>query len=118
MKVSKTQLRRLIAEERVKLVTEQAGSGTSTRIVPKDGETIGQMPSELEDLLSMELQYFFEEAVLEEDYEGTGPTWEKEVNMASDAFRTAIIDSGALKSILQLWRDVEDGLHNGEYYSG
>ena len=36
MKVSKTQLRRLIAEERAKLVTEQAGSGTSTRTPCRD----------------------------------------------------------------------------------
>ena len=116
MKLNKTQIRRLIAEERTKLVREQAGAPTGTpRIVPVDGETIGQMPSELEDQLSMELQYYFEEAILEEEYDGTGPTWEKEVNVASDAFRRAIIDSGALKSVLELWRDVEDGLHNGEY---
>ncbi len=127
MKINKSQLRRIIAEERAKLVMEQpisgeqarqmsAGSGETRRIVPKDGETIGQTPSELEDQLSMELQYYFEEAVLEEKYDGTGPTWEKEVNMASDAFRRALIDAGALKSVLELWRDVEDGLHNGEYY--
>jgi len=117
MKINKTQLRRLIAEERAKLVREQAGSPEGTRrIVPVDGETIGQMPSELEEQLAMEMQYYFQEAIEAEEYDGTGPTWDKEVMAASNAFYQALVDSGALKSVLELWRDVEDGLHNGEYY--
>ena len=119
MKINKTQLRRLIAEERAKLVREQAGTPEgSRRIVPVDGETIGQMPSELEEQLAMEMQYYFQEAIEAEEYDGTGPTWDKEIMSASNAFYQALVDSGALKSVLELWRDVEDGLHNGEYYSG
>ena len=118
MKINKSQLRRLIAEERAKLVREQAGSGAPGGIVPKDGQTIGQMPSELEEQLAMEMQYYFQEAIEAEDYEGTGPTWDKEIMAASNSFYQGIIDSGALKSILELWADVEDSLHNGNYYSG
>ena len=117
MKINKSQLRRIIAEERAKLVREQAGAPEgSRRIVPVDGETVGQLPSELEEQLAMEMQYFFQEAVEAEEYDGTGPTWDKEIMTASNAFYQGIIDSGALKSILELWADVEDGLHNGEYY--
>lgn len=116
MKINKSTLKRIIAEERAKLVREQAGApADSRRIVPVDGETVGQMPSELEEQLAMEMQYFFQEAVEAEEYDGTGPTWEKEIMNASNAFYQGIVDSGALKSILELWRDVEDGLHNGEY---
>ena len=118
MKINKSQLRRIIAEERAKLVNEQAGSPATGRVVPKDGETIGQVPSEREEQLAMEMQYYFQEAIEAEDYDGTGPTWDKEIMAASNAFYQGIIDSGALKSILELWADVEDGLHNGEYYSG
>mgnify|MGYP001212376775 FL=1 len=115
MKIKKSTLRRIIAEERAKLVNEQAGSPATGRVVPTDGETIGQMPSELEEQLAMEMQYYFQEAIEAEEYDGTGPTWEKEIMNASNAFYQGIVDSGALKSILELWRDVEDGLHNGEY---
>lgn len=115
MKIKKSTLRRIIAEERAKLVREQAGSPAPGRVVPKDGETIGQLPSELEEQLGMEMQYYFQEAIEAEEYDGTGPTWEKEIMNASNAFYQGIIDSGALKSILELWRDVEDALHNGEY---
>ena len=119
MKINKSTLKRIIAEERAKLVREQAGAPEgSRRIVPVDGETIGQVPSELEEQLAMEMQYYFQEAIEAEDYDGTGPTWDKEIMAASNAFYQGIIDSGALKSILELWADVEDGLHNGEYYSG
>lgn len=115
MKIKKSTLRRIIAEERSKLVNEQAGSPATGRVVPVDGETIGQIPSELEEQLAMEMQYYFQEAIEAEEYDGTGPTWEKEIMNASNAFYQGIIDSGALKSILELWRDVEDGLHNGDY---
>ncbi len=115
MKVKKSTLRRIIAEERAKLVREQVGSPATGGVVPKDGDTIGQMPSELEEQLAMEMQYYFQEAIEAEEYDGTGPTWEKEIMNASNEFYRGIIDSGALKSILELWRDVEDGLHNGEY---
>ena len=102
MKISKRQLRKIVKEEKQKLLSEAAGFNS-------------QMPSELEDQLAMELQYYFEEAILEEKYDGTGPTWESEVNKASDAYRRAIIDSGALKMVLELWQGVEEGLHNGDY---
>ena len=116
MKLNKSQIRRLIAEERAKLISEQAGAPAGTsRIAPSDGQTIGQMPSELEEQLAMEMQYFFQEAVAAEEYDGTGPTWEKEIMNASNAFYRGIIDSGAMKMMLELWRDVEDGLHNGDY---
>ena len=116
MKIKKSTLRRIIAEERAKLVREQAGAPEgSRRIVPVDGETIGQLPSELEEQLAMEMQYFFQEAVEAEEYDGTGPTWDKEIQQASMEFYQGIIDSGALKSVLELFRDVEDMLHNGDF---
>ncbi len=116
MKINKSTLKRIIAEERAKLVREQAGAPEgSRRIVPVDGETIGQVPSELEEQLAMEMQYFFQEAVEAEEYDGTGPTWPNEIQQASMEFYQGIIDSGALKPILELFRDVEDMLHNGDF---
>ena len=118
MKINKTQLRRIIAEERAKLM-EQPISGEQARQMSAGSSgdpIIGEMPSELEEQLAMEMQYYFQEAIEAEDFDGTGPTWDKEIMSASNAFYQGIIDSGALKSILELWRDVEDGLHNGDYY--
>ena len=115
MKINKSTLKRIIAEERAKLVREQAGSPATSGVVPVDGETIGQMPSELEEQLAMEMQYYFQEAVEAEEYDGTGPTWENEIQQASMELYQGIIDSGALKSILELWSDVEDMLHNGDF---
>ncbi len=103
MKVSKTQLRRLIAEERAKLVTEQGG------------DLIGDIPSDLEESVAMAMQELFEELVGAESYQGTGPSWEQEISSAGFAYYQAIIDSGAAKMMLQLFKDVEEGLHNGDY---
>ena len=115
MKINKSTLRRIIAEERAKLVREQAGSTATSVYKPVDGETISELPSELEELLAMEMREFFVEAIEAEEYEGTGPTWQSEIQAAATEYEQAIIDSGALKSIIELWSDVEDMLHNGEF---
>jgi hypothetical protein len=103
MKVSKTQIRRLIAEERAKLVREQAV------------DLIGEHPSALEENVAMAMQELFEELISAESYEGTAPTWEDEISAAGFAYYQAIIDSGAAKMMLELFNDVEEGLHNGDY---
>ena len=71
MKVSKTQLRRLIAEERAKLVSEQLAPGESI---------IGEIPTQVEEGMAMALQEHFEEAIGAETYQGTGPGWNEAVN--------------------------------------
>ena len=118
MKINKSQLRRIIAEERAKLM-EQPISGEQARQMSAGSDSdpiIGEIPSELEEQLAMEMQYYFQEALEAEEFDGTGDTWNDEIMRASNAFYQGIIDSGALKSILELWSDVETGLHNGDYY--
>ena len=110
MKLNKTQIRRLIAEERAKLVTEQPISGE------RGGETlISETPSELEESIAMAAQELFEDAVGSGTYQGTGPGWNEEISSAGFAYYQAIIDSGAAKMLLELFADVEEGLHNGDY---
>ena len=106
MKVSKTQLRRLIAEERAKLVSEQLAPGESI---------IGEIPTQVEEGMAMALQEHFEEAIGAETYQGTGPGWNEEISSARFEYYQAIIDSGALKMLLELFADVEERLHNGDY---
>ena len=102
MKLNKTQIRRLIAEERAKL-TEQ-------------GETlISEKPSELEEAMAMAMQEQFELQVGSQQYQGTGSTWAGEVSTAGFDYYQAIIDSGALKMALELFADVEEQLHDGDY---
>jgi hypothetical protein len=103
MKTTKRQLRKIIKEERQKLVREQ------------DGDLIGDIPSDLEENVAMAMQELFEELIASESYEGTGPTWEQEISTAGFEYYQAIIDSGAAKMMLELFADVEERLHNGDY---
>ena len=103
MKLNKTQIRRLIAEERAKL-SEQGGESL-----------IGETPTELEENVAMAMQELFEDLVGAESYQGTGPGWEQEISAAGFAYYQAIIDSGAAKMMLELFNDVEERLHNGDY---
>ena len=103
MKFNKAQIRRLIAEERAKLVTEQGES------------LLGEIPTQVEEGMAMALQEHFEEAIGAEKYQGTGPGWNEEISSAGFEYYQAIIDSGALKMLLELFADVEERLHNGDY---
>ena len=103
MKISNAQLRRLIAEERVKLA-EQGGESL-----------LGEMPTDLENDMAMALQEQFEDSIGAETYQGTGPGWKQEISSAGFEYHQAIIDSGALKMLLELFADVEERLHNGDY---
>jgi hypothetical protein len=103
MKLSKTQIRRLIAEERA-------------RLAEQGGETlISEKPSELEEAMAMAMQEQFELQVGSQQYQGTGSTWAGEVSTAGFDYYQAIIDSGALKMVLELFEDVEERLHDGDY---
>ena len=95
MKITKRQLRKLIKEEGQSL--------------------IGETSSELEESMAMAMQELFEDAVGSETYQGTGPEWNEEISRAGFAYYQAIIDSGAAKMMLELFNDVEEGLHNGDY---
>ncbi len=103
MKTTKRQLRKIIKEERQKLVREQAV------------DLIGEHPSALEENVAMAMQELFEDLISAESYEGTAPTWEQEISAAGFAYYHAIIDSGAAKMMLELFNDVEERLHNGDY---
>ena len=114
MKLNKTQIRRLIAEERAKLVSEQP-SKSDGFTPPTGGDLIGDIPSDLEENVAMAMQELFEDLIAAESYEGTGPTWEQEISTAGFEYYQAIIDSGAAKMMLELFKDVEERLHNGDY---
>jgi hypothetical protein len=102
MKITKRQLRRIIKEEKRKLIEQ--------------GEAlIGESPSDLENDMAMAMQEVFEETVSSKTYQGTGLGWEQEISAAGFAYHQAIIDSGAAKMMLELFIAVEESLHNGEY---
>ena len=86
------------------------------QLLPEQGETlIGETPSELEESIAMAMQELFEDAIGAETYQGTGPGWNQEISSAGFEYYRAIIDSGAAKMLLELFADVEEGLHNGDY---
>jgi hypothetical protein len=103
MKLNKTQIRRLIAEERAKL-TEQGGEAL-----------ISETPTDLENDMAMTMQELFEDSIAAETYDGTGPSWQDEISRAGFDYHQAIIDSGAAKMMLELFNDIEERLHNGDY---
>jgi hypothetical protein len=103
MKITKRQLRRIIKEERAKL-SEQGGEAL-----------IGEQPSELENGMAMALQELFEDSVAAEAYQGTGPGWEEEISRAGMAYHQALIDSGALKMVMEMFNAIEEELHDGQH---
>lgn len=106
MKITKRQLQRIIKEEKRK-ITEQGSAPNQ--------QTWSETVNDLEYDLAMALQEQFEAAIGAESYEGTGPGWEQEISRAGMDYNQAIIDSGALKMALELFADVEERLHNGDY---
>ena len=57
----------------------------------------------------------FEQHELSQKTQGTGPSWSQEVNNAGSELEEALLDSGALDSLLRLVDDIATKLHNGEY---
>jgi len=103
MKITKRQLRRIIKEERAKL-SEQGGESL-----------LGEMPNDLENGMAMALQEHFEDSVAAEAYQGTGPGWEEEISRAGMAYHQALIDSGALKMVMEMFNAIEEELHDGQH---
>lgn len=101
MKISTRQLRGIIKEEKRKLVEQSRG--------------LAENPSVLENNIAMAMQELFEDSVRSESYEGTGPTWDEEIEAAAEDLNQAIIDSGAAKMMIELFNTIEEDLHNGKY---
>ncbi len=67
--------------------------------------------TKLADLISSR----FASDTMSQNFEGTGPQWQLEVERAYEELNRALIDAGALKMVLELTKDVDNNLHNGEY---
>mgnify|MGYP003658786509 CR=1 FL=1 len=75
------------------------------------GEVIGPFEYKLAAAIADE----FEQHELSQKTQGTGPSWPQEVNNAGSELEEALLDSGALDSLLRLVDDIAIKLHNGEY---
>ena len=101
MRVTKRQLRKIIKEERGRL----AGAPHF------NPESPGPLEYKLVELITSAWQ----QDVLSQDFEGTYPSWEAEVEEASVQLEEALMDAGVLDSVLRLVSTIEEKLHNGEY---
>jgi hypothetical protein len=127
MKITRKQLSRIIREERSRLLeADQYGSppgpgeqgsadempGEMHRVTnDSKGEVIGPFEYKLAAAIADE----FEQHELSQKTQGTGPSWSQEVNNAGSELEEALLDSGALDSLLRLVDDIATKLHNGEY---
>jgi len=103
MKVSKHQLRRLIKEEKRKLHEQPFNQ----RPPP--------IPSLMPNDLAQWISTAWEEDYVTLDFEGTGPTWSKETQVAASELERALQQPGVLRAVLDVMTDVEERLHNGEF---
>ncbi len=101
VKITKRQLRNIIKEERGRL----AGAPHF------NPESPGPLEYKLVDLITSAWQ----QDVLSQDFEGTGPSWKAEVEEAAVQIEEALMDAGVLDSVLSLLSTIEEKLHNGEY---
>ena len=101
MKITKRQLKNIIKEER--------------DMVFAAGHFNPESPGPLEYNLVGLITSAWQQDVLSQDFEGTGPSWEAEVEEAAVQIEEALMDAGVLDSVLRLLSTIEEKLHNGEY---
>ena len=100
VKITKRQLKNIIKEERDRLA---------------DGQERPYFSGPLEYKLVGLITSTWQQDVLSQNFEGTGPRWEAEVEEAAVQIEEALLDAGVLDSVLSLLSTIEEKLHNGEY---
>ena len=106
MKITKRQLRRIIKEERARLMEQHPLARTQPNLDPAASMT---------DFIAPLIADAWWEDVSSEEYEGTGPTWPDELEAAREEITDAILQSGALKAVTDIISSVDERLHNGEF---
>mgnify|MGYP003663134703 CR=1 FL=1 len=109
MKITKRQLRRIIREERASLAEATVMKGTQ-EVFGGDIEA-----DFMEEQIASSISTLFQNYVNEQSFEGTGPTWNTEVQNAAQAIYDLIIDDAALLKVLDIIEAVDQDLHNGEF---
>ena len=110
MRVTRRQLRRIIKEERARLAEIRAGSQEAQ---------VGELEADdMGDHIAASISTIFQDYVHDQDFEGTGPTWNSEVQDATQALYEAIASSTALVGILDIINMIDEQLHNGEFHRG
>jgi hypothetical protein len=110
MKVTKTHLRRIIKEERAKLQLEQVGPMGNDRM-EKEMLT-DRMASALYELFVSELSFKTED--ISPEQEGLYPDWDQAIDFAGDEFRSLLLSSGVLASVVDVFAEAEVKLFDGQ----
>ena len=99
MKITKRQLRRIIKEERARLVEEMKPDSSGV------AKLIGSVIAD---------EWW--EDISAEEYEGTGPTWPEELEAAREEIEAKIGDRQLPEDAVDdLIASVEERLHNGDF---
>jgi len=109
MKITKRQLKRIIKEEKQKLLNETRVTNDS------QGEVIGPFEYKLAAAIASAYEQHELSQEAQGATQGTYPTWRKEVDKAAADLEEALLDSGVLDSLLSLVDAIAAKLHNGEY---
>tara|TARA_B100000700_G_C14574410_1_gene637127 strand:+ start:230 stop:619 length:390 start_codon:yes stop_codon:yes gene_type:complete len=103
MKITRSKLRKIISKERQRML-EATG--------------LPDIPTDIEAEMAAALNLFFQDALTSPPPEGSYESWPEEVQEAAAAYEQALIDSGVLESLIQLFDAVEASLHNGNFATG
>ena len=109
MKITKRQLRRIIREEKASLAEATVMKGTQ-EVFGGDIEA-----DFIEEAIAAEVSTLFQDYVHEQNFEGTGPTWNTEVQNAAQALYELIINDAALAKVLDIIEAVDQDLHDGQF---
>ena len=113
MKVTKTRLRRIIKEERAKLQLEaqQLEPMGNDRMQRQD--LTDRMASTLYELFVSELS-FKTERLADNQLELYEHGWDQAIDFAGDEFRSLLLSSGVLASVVDVFAEVEVKLFDGQ----
>jgi len=113
MKVTKTHLRKIIKEERAKLQLEQVEPTGSERMLAGGDEDLKErMASTLYELFVSELSFLTDD--ISPEQEALYSDWDMTIDVAGDEFRSLLLSTGVLASVVDMFAEVEDKLFAGQ----
>tara|TARA_Y100000385_G_C13072087_1_gene629534 strand:- start:721 stop:1050 length:330 start_codon:yes stop_codon:yes gene_type:complete len=108
MKITKRQLSEIIAKQ----------TALAEATVMKGTQEVfgGDLEADfIEEAIAAEISTLFQEYVQEQNFEGTGATWNTEVQNAAQALYELIINDAALVKVLDIIEAVDQDLHDGQF---
>lgn len=115
MKINNKELRRIIREA----IQSESGYKKGSILNEQGYGAVrgGEVPGPFEYKLATAIANAFEAHEMQMGaHSRVGPTWPAEVDKASADLEEALLDSGALDSLLKLVDAVSTKLHNGDYH--